>query len=379
LTTIGSKNKGERAYTKVSGDNASFATPTLTEDDAGYDLGDLDTLLQERGLDPEDWTVETVTINEWDGPVAGGRTQKLRQLKAVLKRRRSDLFPKLPTEVEGEYKRRKPNPPSKHDRRLVVMCGDQQAPFVDPVLHGRFCDWLEYNKPEAGVLIGDTVDFPDISRHRLNPENTASVQDCIGSAYSTLRDYVQASEDTYWQKLPGNHDERLRNTIIDWATELYGIHAAPTDDDPTPAPALSVENLLRLNELGIEYIDPLGQYDQAQVNLSKYLAVRHGWIAVKGSGASALKTLEHLGYSIVVGHTHRQSVVFKTAHDIDGNTTTLVGVEAGCMCQIGLGYSVAEDWQQGFAVAEIYPDGFFKVDLATFVDGVLLYRDQRFG
>jgi hypothetical protein len=80
-----------------------------------------------------------------------------------------------------------------------------------------------------------------------------------------------------------------------------------------------------------------------------------------------------------VGHTHRQGKVYETSWDINGDPTTLTGVEAGCMCDLNAGYVDAKpDWQQGFATATIYPDGKFNIDLATYVNGVLMWRDQRF-
>jgi hypothetical protein len=257
------------------------------------------------------------------------------------------------------------------------MCGDQQAPFQDPNLHDKFVHWLSENRPDEGVLIGDTVDFAEISRHRHNPEWVARTQDCLDSGYGLLRDYVHSSPDTRWKKLAGNHDIRIRTTIIDQARDLYGLRRA---DSPQEHSVWSIPHLLRLDELGIEFIDPNGEWEHGQVKLSDKLAVRHGWIARKGSGQSALATLEHLGYSVVVGHTHRQSLVHKTTHDIDGNTSTLAGVEAGCMCRIqdGLGYAVAPDWQNGFATATIWDDGKFKIDLATYVNGELLWRGQRY-
>jgi hypothetical protein len=55
-------------------------------------------------------------------------------------------------------------------------------------------------------------------------------------------------------------------------------------------------------------------------------------------------------------------------------------VEAGCMCRIdgGLGYTVNPDWQAGFATAVVWPDGTHQIELATFVDGALRWRDQRY-
>jgi hypothetical protein len=145
---------------------------------------------------------------------------------------------------------------------------------------------------------------------------------------------------------------------------------------------------MRLDELGINVIDCNGSYEHGQVNLSNKLAVRHGWIARQGSGTSALATLEHLRYSVIVGHTHRQSIVYKTTFDIEGNLTTLVAAEAGCMCRVeqNVGpdrrrfpsYAPSPDWQQGFVTADIWPDGKFVLTPAVYVNKVLLYGDQRY-
>jgi hypothetical protein len=334
-----------------------------------------DDLLKEHGLEPDEWEVTGLKANEWGSPTGNA----LSQLSVNFKRVTPVNFI-VPARTEG-YRPTKTKRRATGQPELVVLVGDQQAPFNDPVLHERFTSWLNENEPNRGVLIGDTVDFPDISRHRFNPDNSARVQECIDTGYNLLRDYVQASEQTQWTKLPGNHDERIRNTLIDWAVELYGVRRAALEDQEEEDAVLSVQHLLRLDELGIDFIDPKGPYDQAQVKLSKYLGVRHGWLTKKGAGQSALATLEHLGYSVVVGHTHRQSLVHKTTHDIDGNPTTLMGAEAGCMCIIrdGLGYAVNPDWQNGFATATIWPDGTFKIDLATYFDGVLVWRDQRYG
>lgn len=354
---------------------------------AKNELTSPDDLMIERGLDPKEWEVMGMTINEWEGaPVKLDQKEgisdnrKYRQLKIRLRRKLEFAFPKAADRIPGSYIAPKKISLPKSDGDLVVFTGDQQAPFHDEHLHQQFCEWLKKNKPTRGILIGDTVDFPDISRHRFNPEGSATVQECINAGYNIIRDYVKASPNTRWSKLCGNHDERIRNTLIDWAVEMYGIKRAEIDGQDESS-VLSVAHLLRLDELGVEYLEPNGSYQHMQYNISSKLAARHGWIATKGSGASALKTLEHLGYSVVVGHTHRQSLVHKTTHDIQGEPTTLAAVETGCMCQIrdGLGYTVAPDWQNGFATARVWSDGKFKLDLATFVNDTLLWRDQRFG
>src|SRR5579875_1624317 len=64
----------------------------LNEDECSFttspnpDLGDLDGLIRERGLDPDDWIVASVAINRWEAPVAGGGKQPMEQAKIVLRR-----------------------------------------------------------------------------------------------------------------------------------------------------------------------------------------------------------------------------------------------------------------------------------------------------
>lgn len=342
-------------------------------------------LLRERDLDPEEWEVTSLIVKEYSAMTsdkAFGHNQvvPMKYLSISCKRKKpaSWVFPAqgpAPTYVRPKYTR--PNP---EGVKLVVFTGDQQAPYHDENLHRLFCEWLNYNHPEEGVLMGDTVDLPDISRHRQNPEWHVPVQECINSGYLILSDYVQASDLTEWVKLEGNHDERIRIRLLEYMTNLYGLRQADVPGQDPSAPAYSIRSLLRLDALGIALLPANGAYTHAQHKVSPYLAARHGWLAKKGSGTSALATLEHLGFSVLVGHTHRQSIVHKTTHDIDGKPYTLAAAETGCMCRIdeGLGYAVSPDWQNGFATAEVWPDGTFHIDLATYIDGKLYWRNQRY-
>jgi hypothetical protein len=110
------------------------------------------------------------------------------------------------------------------------------------------------------------------------------------------------------------------------------------------------------------------------------MAARHGWIAKKGSGTSALATLNHLGHSVMVGHTHRQSLVYHTVTDIDGQTSTLVAAETGTMAIVegGLGFTVSPDWQRGFCTVATWPDGQFHIEHATWAGEHLRWRNERF-
>ena len=380
------------AFTEYKADGSAEAgtAPSLVLDDP-------DTMLRQRGLDPEEWVISGLRANEYQGPASADHQEKTGESKVTYYQTRFSVVPKQPIVPELQImaprtdgwiapkKTRKSDP---NTTTLVVVVGDQQAPFHDPGLHRVFLDWLRENRPDEGVSLGDSVDFPDIRPgHRFDPENNAVVNECLQSGYDMFRGYVDASPDTYWQKLIGNHDERLRNILLDSnkARPLYGIRR-PVDEGGGGESLISLSHAMRLDELGINVIDPRGQYDLAQIKLSDKVAVKHGWLAQKGAGASALATLRHLGYSVIVGHTHRQSIVHETKHEIGGSIRVLKAVETGCMCRVDQtpgsdgriwpNYAVAPDWQQGFATVALHPNGTFQVDLATYVNGSLLWRDQ---
>lgn len=379
-------------YTKVNGDQAEAK---ITSDMPILD--DPDRMLRQRGLDPEDWDISNITVNEYQGPNSAlgrenGGPSKITyyQTKFTCVKKRPEIQLVAARDTGRTFTPRAYSPLRLNEPKLVVIVGDQQAPFHDLGLHEAFLGWLEYYKPQEGVSLGDTADYPDISRHRLDPQNTATVNECTQATYDMLLDYRIVSEDTAWTILGGNHcSERLRNILLDKPSvqPMYGIKRADTPDESGPE-VVTVEHLWRLDELGFDFVDSHGPYDLAEHKLTDHLAVRHGWIVRKDSGSTALETLKALGYSILVGHGHRQAQVFKTVHDIDRSAKVLTGVEIGCMCRVEQeigpdgrvwpNYTVAPDWQQGFATATIWPDGMFKIDLATYVNGTLLYKDQRF-
>jgi predicted phosphodiesterase len=352
----------ERHLRNIGGPAANEIPVTLEH------LKDLDQMIQDRGLVPSEWRVDRVKVNEWtaaDGSLA-------HQLVGYLK-------PRVDLEMLAPAVDVRPiAPPRKPDRskpRLVVFVGDEQEPYSDPVLKGLFLDWLAFNKPDEGVHLGDLMDFPTISRHRDNPAYAATPQECINAGYATLRSYREASPQTAWKCLRGNHDDRLRAEQLSRAERIYGLRPADYDEQRFEQ-ALSLRHLLHLDDLGIVYVGDDGQYEQSEVEVAPDLVARHGWIT--GSN-SAEKTLRKVGCDVVVGHTHRQVITWATEVR-RGKTLVTQAVEAGCMCRVegGLGYTVNANWQQGFATAVVWPDGSHVLELASFVDGSLRWRDQRY-
>lgn len=378
--------------TVVSGDNATAIT-SVSQHPSGIPIeSDTDEMLRERGLDPGEWSVDTILSSEWGDLTGSGSGLVNQQTKFTAKRLRPELILN-PVRSQGwtpekSHLVERLVSQARKDHELVVICGDQQAPFHDKKLHEAFCLWLAKNKPSRGVILGDLLDFPDVSRHPADPDNTASVQECLQVGFDIVRDYIESSPYTQWEFLLGNHDIRIQRYIIDKAPNVHNIARVVDKKHPEPEFVHALTHLMRLDELGVHVVTTNGGYEDAQVVLSDKLAVRHGWKVNQGSGATALKTLQQTGYSIIIGHVHRQSIVYHTVHDINRQPTTLVAAEAGCMCRLDgniddtgrrfPSYSVLPDWQNGFMTARVYKDGKFHLSPAIYVNETLLWEDQRY-
>lgn len=273
----------------------------------------------------------------------------------------------------GKWK--KPPKPKKprHDRqRTVILTSDHHAPLYDKTLHARTLDLLADQRPEEGLLMGDLMDFSTISRFRDKDGFAHGVQECLDAAFQILRDYREASPNTKWSMLPGNHDCRLHYAIQDNVKELHRI--APAGEE---LPSLSFRRLLHLDDLGIDFIDQ--DWEAAKFPLSRKLTARHGYTTAKNAGDKMLSSLTR---STVQGHSHRMSLAMRTEHDNDPDepTSTRLAAEVGCMCQIheGLGHAIDPNWQQGLMLVHIWPDGDFHLTPYFYVPGRLLGPGKRY-
>lgn len=364
-SVVASTNGDEGAFTVTGG--------------AELQLGDLERMLVERGLEPEEWEVERVRVNEWTG--ADGRL--CRQLRADLRRRRSlaDLGLVGPAAIEPlPFKPRArveeiPDP-------LVVLTGCWQYPYADERFEACFLAFLDDVRPDLGIDLGDGMDLPSISRHRDNPAFGANAQACVDAYGGHLYRRAQASPDTAWRLLKGNHDDRFRNEILQRAERLAMIRPAefPGEHDADLVDAFSLRRLLRLDELGIELVEAAdgGSYPHASIAITPRLVAIHGE-KTDARGAAAAH-VRQFGTSVVMAHTHRQRLYsVRLPRGVEAPEDA-VGVEVGCGCRIdgGLGYAVRPDWANGFATVKLDDSGGFSVEFARYSEGVLRWRDLVF-
>lgn len=252
----------------------------------------------------------------------------------------------------------------KPQTRLVLS--DVHIPFQDNDLVGAWLDFAKALKPDAIDIIGDLLDCYPLSTFDKNPARRANIQDEADQGHDLLRTIRKVVGPKCQIKMTeGNHEHRLTRMLWGRSKEL------------APIRNLRIPALLRLDELGIQYHGPQNPYRVGN------LWFLHGDVSrkqnfSKSAGGSASDAIARaVGGSVLIGHTHQMG------HRMYRNwEKNLEGYEVGCVCQFDMEYVVGvPPWQQGWAVANIFPDGNFSVEFIRSVEGTrrkrhLVFRNQ---
>ena len=324
-------------------------------------------ILKEARVDPDQHVVQRVRINRWG--TEGDPTYQVRV----------DVVPKtaliaIPDPTQWKVPKPRKRAKKKQGREVGIVCGDHHAPHHDVTLHELFLEVLRDVQPDFIEVNGDLLDFATVSRHRESQTQhfNAGINECLEAGFQILADYRSAAPNARIRLKRGNHDERLHYAVIDQVPGLKGIKAAEDE-----VPALSLRNLLHLDNLHIDYVDE--EWQLAKTRLTPKLTVRHGVSTAKNAPEEMLRKLAN---SSIQGHTHRLSWRAVTEWDDsseDDPFTVRGAFEHGTMATMkgGLGYVPGGEpqWQNGFLIVHTWPDGRFTVAPAVYVTGCLLMPD----
>lgn len=334
-------------------------------------LGELQKLAEENGVDLAEWTIRDVKISKWGQP-----GEESRQVTLFLRPRIwiDDLRPAPAPMRPLKFAKRKP---PKGEAQMIVVHGDDHAPYHDEALHEAFCRMIGDLQPHVVIHHGDLLDLPTISRHRDDPSHAATPNECIDAGAQLLYDRRSMVPDSRFVLIRGNHDDRIRTELLARAERMYGIRRAALNGEEPSEPVVSLRELLRLDEMGIELAgdDHDGEYFHDGVTFGETLEFRHGFLTGKKAAAD---TVERLGRNVFFGHTHHKRDHFVTRR-LYGQEQTLVGVEVGPMCHTdrrGASYAATTDWHAGCVVVFLYPDGHVDHSHARWTDGALRWRGQ---
>ena len=236
--------------------------------------------------------------------------------------------------------------------KTYVVLNDIQIPFQDKVPLALAVKFIKLLKPDGVVLNGDVTDCYELSTFDKDPLTQATLAREIKEAGKLMNDIAPHTKERLW--LGGNHEDRLRRYIWKHAPILGVSNLA------------SFESVFRVGESGFRY-RPYGAY----VNLGK-LTVTHGSIVRQNSGWSAKAHFDRMGASVLIGHTHRLGIFYKT---------NMKGVHAayenGCLCRLDPEYVQFPDWQQGFSVVHVGDGGWYHVQQLPILQRKFLYYGKE--
>ena len=325
----------------------------------GLSIKTLDDLLKAACVDKKEWHVTSWRANAWETAHKVKDTIRkvtLHQVKANLERRIEATYrPAEPARVIPKID----HPARKSNLKQAVIVPDLQAGFawrnrytyLEPMHDRKAMDavlrFIREVNPHYVVLLGDMVDFaPWSTRFPRKPEYKQTTQPTIDELYwwlAEIRSSAPAAKIVY---MAGNHEERMQKAMVEKLSEATYLTKVFEE-----SPALSIRNLLRLDDLDIEYVGPYG----ADWWLWDRIRITHGNKVRSGGGATAMAIAKTARWSEVYGHVHKVEMMQKTFHGPFGRNV-ITAMSPGCLCRVDgtvPGVSLSPDWQQGCGVATL--------------------------
>ena len=184
------------------------------------------------------------------------------------------------------------------------------------------------------------------------PEFYATTQPALLEEAQYLAQLRQTQPKARITRDQGNHEYRLHDMLINHLRAAYDLR--PVDQMQLP-PSMSVERLLGLHTLGVEYI---GDYPNGKTWLNDTIVLKHGNLVRATPGSTANAELLKSKYTSVFGHIHRREMV-ATKMETRAGHSIHTAVCFGCMCHIDgrvPGSKPSDQWQQGFGIIEYMDD-----------------------
>lgn len=362
-------------------------------------LGKLADLLERSGIDVADiGKIDSVKV--WQGfyKDTDGEAHTVDMTGVVLSPSWSEgpAWPVVQQAAPTVVKPVKANP-VKRDTKVTVILPDPQIGYRrmsdgqmlathDEVAIDVALQITAKIRPDKIVNLGDTLDLPEwSSKFLVLPEFVLTTQPTIDYAHTFLAKQRAIAPEAEIYMLGGNHDNRLGIAIAKNAMAAMRLRRA---NAPEEWPLLSIPYLLRLEDIGVNY---MGAYPAGRIQITNGgNGITPLW-AIHGEKLDVVKVAKSERQSFVQGHIHRIAMHMET-FEYRGDPETVVAFSPGCLCRIdgfvpstksgedewGIPFKRWENWQQGMAVVTEFPDGYWTAEIVPIHHGKALYRGSEF-
>lgn len=314
----------------------------------------LEDLLDAAGTDRKEWDVEKHVVNRWEQANGQGEVTPLWQVKAWLTKKVLARLERAPIfEVPA------PSRPREGRVRRALVLPDTQTGFAWSAGHRGLIPYHDRRALDVAlqvaaggsfdelIWLGDNLDFEELStkftRDPLAAQTTQPAIDEQSWWYARAR---QLAPSAAHKVFDGNHEQRMKRALQEKASWAVHLHRAGES-----RPVMSVPYLLRLDELGVEW---LGEYG-SEYWLWDKVRITHGDTHASGGGRTVSKVLASAAHSQVFGHVHHVEMAAKVVWGPTGSQLVSVA-SPGCLCRTDgtvPGTKAKPDWTQGVLVVEM--------------------------
>ena len=363
-------------------------------------LGKIAELLERNGIDVDDvGRVQRMNLWQMGYVDKEGEAQAVDLVGVQLSPAWAD-GPEWPVVAPAAPVTAKPRPAPKATTtgQTIIIAPDPQIGFrryedgtLDPFHDERaiavMLQIVRDAKPSRIVNLGDTCDFPEwSSKFLVSPEFVLTTQPTIDRTHRYLAEQItEAPEGCAIDMLEGNHDNRLPIAITKNAMAALRLRQANTPDS---WPVLSLQHLLRLDELGVDYRDG---YPAGRVKLADGSGHQTPLYAIHGERLTVSAVAKNERQSFVQGHIHRIQDHYET-YEVDGEPVIVNAWSPGCLSRVdgsipstkggsdAKGYPVRrwENWTQGIGVVTVLPDGTWEKEIVPIRDGRAIWRGKEY-
>lgn len=360
----------------------------------------VDNLLKNLGVNKNDWQIERIQPNTWQTMTSKRGEPEvitLYQMKVWMRRKIPVHceWPLIkPIMVAPNFKniiksnRKLPTRGRSSKMRCALVITDTQNGYSRCMRTGHLtefhdrraweigCMIAEREQPETIILIGDHCDLPDWSdKFARTPDMYFTTQPMLLELHwwiSRLRALCPDSEIVF---IEGNHEERLQRAVTNNLIGAWGLQSAD-DFKAGTVPALSIENLLSLDALGVNYHGP---YPDGEFWINDNVKAEHGNIAKSQPQETARAILQRSRSSTIFGHVHRREVASKNEYR-RGGFVTYTAECFGCMCHLDgrvPSHEKKHQWNQGLGIVWYEPgNGLFKTEHVPIHEGQAIYNKE---
>lgn len=275
-----------------------------------------------------------------------------------------------------------PDPQIGYRRDIETM---ELDPFHDEAAMSIALQVLADARPDLVINLGDFLDLAEFGTFDQEAGFALTTQAGINRGGQFVAEQRAAAPEAEVTIIEGNHDRRLQKSILRNAKAAFGLKRA---NEPESWPVLSVPNLLRLDDLGVEYVEG---YPAGEKWINDNLVCIHGH-KVNSTGSTASRVIGDERVSVIFGHVHRIETTYKTRRVRDGGKSSFAHTP-GCLARIdgavpstkgstdcmGRAVPTVEDWQQGVTVVRFQEgNGRFSLQSVPIFDGWAAWGDREY-